>query len=184
MLAEDHSLEAVLAALRFGVDYTFTIQVRQLKVTVRVLSIVERVAIANDVTAEMAKKPVGEQNGLTEATLLTIRTLERATTDSPEDTREPRMPAAILTKFSADELQALYRAYSDACDKLDPSMETLSVEKIEEMIAAAKKNPSAMIEWPRPHLEIAFRRLLSNADAPGDNTSGGSSTSVPTAAMP
>ncbi len=178
MLAEDHTTEGILAALRFGVDYTFTIQVRSLKVTVRVLSIVERVAIANDVSAEMAKKPVGEQNGLTETTLLTIRTMERATTDSPEDTREPRLPAAILTKFSADELLALYRAYNDACDKLDPSMEKLSVDQIEEMIATAKKNPSAMTEWPRPHLEIVFRHLLSNAAAPEDSTSGGSSTSA------
>ncbi len=174
MLADQHSPEAILAALRYGVDYSFTIKIRALTLRARVLSIVERIAILNDVSAEMAKKPAEEQNMATQSSLLAIRILERATTDSPEDTRAPRLPAAISTQLSTDELSALYKAYEDACAKLDPAMETIPLETATALVEAAKKNDTVLTEWPRPHLEAALRFLL-DQDAREVSMSGGSS---------
>lgn len=171
-----HSADEILAALRMGVDYTFTIKVRQLELVVRVLSISERVRIVNEVTAEMSTKKPNEQTVLTESSLLAIRTLELATTPEPDSKVAPTLPAALLNRMSNDEIIALFNAYRDGCDALDPSMETIAEARLMELIEAAKKKDSALTEWPRPYLTAAIHLLLTHGAAPGGNTFGGPST--------
>ncbi len=171
-----HSAEEILAALRMGVDHTFTIKVRQLEIVVRVLSISERVRIVNEVAAEMSTKKPMEQNVLTESSLLAIRTLELATTPEPDSKIAPTLPAALLNRMSNDEIIALYNAYRDGSDSLDPSMETISDEHLLRLVDAAKKKESTLIEWPRPYLVAAIRHLATHDASPMGNTSGGSST--------
>ncbi len=182
MHADEHSTDDILAALRMGVDYTFTIKIRQLELVVRVLSISERVRVVNDVTADMSVKPENERNGLTESSLLAIRTLELATTPEPDSKIAPRLPAALLAKMTNDEVIALYAAYRDGCDLLDPSMETIGEARLMALIEAAKKKDSTLIEWPRPYLTAAIRHLLTRGVPPTANTSGGPSTHSPTGA--
>lgn len=173
MLASDHAASDILNALRMGVDHTFTIKVRQLELQVRALSIRERVAIVNDVTHEMSKKPVTEQNSLVESTLLAMRTLELATTPEPNSKVAPRLPAALMERMTSDELAALYSAYQAACDILDPALEQLSEEQLERLVEESKKNHSALIGLQPAHLAMLVRFLLTPKGAPAVSTSGG-----------
>ncbi len=181
MEAQHHTAEDILRALRFGVEYTFTIKVRQLEVVVRPLSLTERVRITNDVLADMSKLPVEQRTGLAESSLLAIRTIELATTPEPHSKVAPTLPAQLLERFTNDEVAALYKAYQDGLELLDPSMETLTTERLMELVAVAKKNPSVLRELPRPHLESIAVFLLTTATLPEASTSGGSSTTSPTA---
>ncbi len=75
--------------------------------------------------------------------------------------------------MSNDEIIALYNAYRDACDMRDPSMETIQDDRLMELIEAAKKKDSSLIEWPRPYLTAAIHLLLTRDGQPTGNMSGG-----------
>lgn len=173
MNAEQHTAETILAALRFGVDYTFTIKLRDLEVTVRPLSITERVRVVNEITADMSTKKPEDRNSLTESSLLAIRTIELATTPSHDSKRAPLLPAAVLNQFTNEELLAFYKQYCDGCDRLDPSMDTITPERLNALVDAAKKNALVVTELPRPHLEKVALYLLTRIESPEDSTSGG-----------
>ena len=172
MLAQDHEPDDILQALRFGVAHTFTIRVRKLEVAVRALSISERVRIVNEVTAEMTAKPKEHHNSLTESALLAIHTLELASTPDP-DRPQPSLPGHVLQKMTNDELRALYTEYNDACDLIDPAMETITEERLDELVKIAKKNASALTELPRPHLMAVLTFLATAVASLEANTSGG-----------
>lgn len=162
MTPENHSIDDILAALRMGVDYVFTIKLRALEIKVRPLSLVEHVNVVNDVQAEMSKKPSTAQNGLTESSLLAARILELASTDVTGGAS--RLPAAVLERMTNDEVAALHKAYIAGCDILDPSVEQLTVERLEELVEAAKKNDGALAGLPSPHLAMLVRYLLKPAE--------------------
>lgn len=173
MEAQHHTAEQILQALRFGVDYTFTIKVRQLEVVVRPLSLHERVKIVNDVAHEISKLPEGQRTSLAESSLLAIRTLELATTPEPGSKQAPMLPAQLLEKFTNDEVAALHKAYMDGLDLLDPGMEQLTTERLNELVDAAKKNLLELRALPRPHLETLVLSLATIAASREGNTSGG-----------
>lgn len=158
-----HSAEDILRAMRHGVDYTFTIKLRELAVKVRPLSITERIAVVNDVVADLSKKPPEERTAVAEAGYMAMRTLELATTDA-ESKRAPLLPAQLLAKFTNEELLALYREYVDGCEKLDPSIDNITKAQLDEMVATAKKNPYHLKDLPRPHLEKLALCLLTPAE--------------------
>lgn len=172
MEAQHHTEDDILRALRFGVDYTFTIKVRQLEIVVRPLSLTERVRVTNDVLADLSKQPAEQRTALAESSLLAIRTIELATTPEPNSKAAPTLPAQLLERFTNDEVAAVYKAYMDGLEILDPSMETLTSERLKELVEAAKKNPSALRELARPHLETLAVFLLTDT-SPVGNTSGG-----------
>lgn len=173
MLAQDHNGQAILDALRLGVDHVFTIRVRALELQVRTLSIHERVKIINDVTAEIAQKPLPEQNSLTESALLAARTLELATTPEPDSKVAPRLPAQLTARMTNDEVAAIMKAYQGGCDILDPAVEELSSEKLLELVDEAKKNPSALIGLQPSHLAMLVRFLLPRDEQREGSTPGG-----------
>lgn len=173
MLAEDHTPEDILGALRMGVDHTFTIKVRTLQFAARALSVHERIRIVNDVAADMSVKKPSEQNGLTESCLFAIRTLELATTPEPNSKIAPRLPAALLERMTNDELSALYNAYQAACDILDPAVEELKEDQLHALVEEAKKNHSALIGLQPAHLAMLVRFLLTKEERREVSTSGG-----------
>jgi len=164
--AQHHTADDILRALRMGVDYNFTIKIRTLEVVVRPLAISERVAIVNDVQADVSALPEQHRTGLAESTLLAIRTLEAATTPDPANgsKQAPMLPAALLQRFTSDELHTAFKAYNDGLELLDPGMETLKQEQLDALVQAAKKNSSALKELPRPHLESLARYLLTRGE--------------------
>jgi len=162
MTPENHTIDDILAALRMGIDYVFTIKLRALEVKVRPLSLVEHVNVVNDVQAEMSKKPSTSQNSLTESSLLAARILELASTD-PLPGAQPRLPAALLERMTNDEVASLHKAYIAGCDILDPSVEELTEDRLMELVEAAKKNDGALAGLPSPHLAMLVRFLIKRA---------------------
>ncbi len=173
MEAEQHTAEEILRALRFGVDYTFTVKVRHLEVVVRPLSITERVKVVNDVSSDISKLPPEQRTGLTESSLLAIRMIELATTPEPDSRQAPMLPAALLERFTSDELAAMHKAYMDGLALLDPSLETLPKAQLDELVEAAKKKALDLKELPRPHLESITQHLATLVASLSDNTPGG-----------
>lgn len=164
MQAEDHSIDDVLTAMRFGVDYYFTVKVRGLELRMRPLSIHEQVGVTNEAAEEMSLKTKTSQNAMTEASLLAIRTLERASSPGPDSKVLGRLQAHTLQQMTNDELMALYRAYSEGCDKLNPAMETITPEQLDALVESVKKNHTALKDLPQPRLaQLAAYLLTLNA---------------------
>lgn len=173
MEATQHTADDILNALRMGVDYSFTIRVRNLQVRVRPLSLSEHVAIVNDVTAEMSTKGRTEQNSLTESALLAMRMLEAATTPEPGSRQAPALTAAVMQMMTNDEVIALHRRYIAGCDILDPQVESLTEQQLTDLVEAAKKNDGVLVGLPPPHLVMLVRFLLTPGEQRAGNTSGG-----------
>lgn len=164
MTADQLSADDILNAMRMGVDYSFTIKVRGFVMKVRPLSLTEHVNVVNDVTSEMSTKPKNAQNSLTESALLAARMLELASTPEPDSKVAPSLPAAVLGRMTNDEVIALHKGYIAGCDILDPSVEQLTQERMDELIEAAKKNDGALAGLPSPHLAMLVRYLLKPAE--------------------
>lgn len=166
----------LLTAMRFGVDYSFTIKVRHLELRVRPLAVVERISIVNDSREQVSKMPPHQQTELAYLSILAMRTLELATTPEPHSQVKPRVTVAVLERMTNDEVQAFYKAYIDGCDRVDPALETLTDAKLGELVKVAKKNDFDWMALPRPHLEQMARYLLTRDESLSDSTLGGSST--------
>lgn len=155
---------SLLEALRMGVEYTFTIRLRGLAVPMRPLSITERVRVINDVAHELSMKRAEEQTNITQSSLLAIRMLEMGSTDA--NAKSPKLTAHVLSQMTNDEVIALYNAYIEGCEKLDPALETISEEELLKLIDHAKKNDSALTGFSRPQLESVARHFLRTAEQP------------------
>ena len=166
----------LLTAMRFGVDYTFTVKVRNLELKVRPLSVVERIEVVNDTREQVSQMKEHARTELVYLSILAMRTLEMATTPEPRSQVKPRITVAVLERMTNDEVTALYQAYIDGCDRVDPSVETLSDTRLGELVNAAKKKAYNWTELPRPHLEQLARYLLTRDESPEASTLGGSST--------
>ena len=162
---------AILDALRMGVEYSFSVTVRGLTIPFRPLSITEEVNVRNEVLAEMAMLKPHEQHALSEASRLSIKTLELASTKEPGK-EAPRLTGYTLSKMTSDELRAVYNAYGDACDRLNPRIEKMSQEQIKALIDEAKKNASTLTQLPASLLEQMVRTLIADT-SPQANMSGG-----------
>ena len=135
-------------------------KVRALELKFRPLSLQEQVELTNEVAEEVSMKPKAAQNSMTEASLMAIRTLERASAEAPPSKVLGRLTAAVLSKMTNDEVMALFRAYNEGCDKLNPTMEMITPEQIDALVEAAKKNDSVLKDLPQPRLVQLARFLL------------------------
>lgn len=151
---KDHEI----SAMREGVEYRLPIVVRNFKMMVRPLSIDETVQVAADVTEEMNKMPEKGRNRLTEETLLAKFTIEKASTSSPE-TNDPKITAAVLGNMTPDELHAIFKQYVWVCDRVNPVLESMSPEKLQEIVDLLKKNSLQVTElstWDMAQLVLFF----------------------------
>lgn len=166
----------MLTAMRFGVDYSFTIKVRNLVLQVRPLAVVERISVVNASREQVSKMKPHEQTELVYLSIVAMRTIELATTPEPHSQAKPRITVAVLERMTNDEVTTLYKAYQDGCDRVDPALETLSDERLAELVKAAKKNGFEWETLPRQHLEQLARYLLTADESREGSTLGGPST--------
>jgi hypothetical protein len=66
----------------------------------------------------------------------------------------------VLQSLTPDELHYLFKEYCAGADKLNPSLEKMPLERLQELVALAKKNPSALIELSFSELVNLSRHLL------------------------
>lgn len=129
-----------IEAMRWGTDYHFEVKIRDFSITLRPLSIKETIDVTNRVIQRVNSEPLNAQNPLFEQTIMAHETLVLAST-SDYGTNDPKITAYVLERFTADELNAIFKQYVAGCDKVNPSLERMSAEEIESLVDGIKKNP-------------------------------------------
>lgn len=157
-------------AMRLGVDYSFVIKIRAFQLRVRPLSISENVQIAGEVAERLTDIPESLRNTLTQHTILAKETIKVAST-SDVGANDPRITDYILDRMTADEVHSLFKQYVAACDRVNPSLERMKPEDLDNLIAALKKNArdqealdSQLIELSHLQLHSLVASLLPKGD--------------------
>jgi hypothetical protein len=135
----------ILEAMRFGTQARFPVRIRKFEVALRPLTIAEMVSVTAEAAEDIRKQPENSQTAATEHVIFSVKMLEKASTSSPQK-NDPKLTGAVLQCLTPDELAYLFKEYTAGLDKLNPSLEKLSLDKINELVALAKKNPSLLIE--------------------------------------
>lgn len=161
MTPDEHTPDDILAALRMGVDYTFTIKVRSLELAVRPLAVSEVVRLTADAREQLSKLPPEGQTEMIWNVLLAKGYLRYATKPDVGSKVEPRLTDYVLDRMTNDELSALFRAYLDGVELLNPAVETIGEQQLAELVEAAKKNSvSQLTAWSRWRLATVLSKLI------------------------
>jgi hypothetical protein len=149
----------ILDQMRMGTQARFTIKMRKFEISLRPLTVFEFVSITGEVNEELSRRPEIARNAITEHVIFSIKMLEKASTSSAAK-NDPKLTAAVLQDLSPDELAFLFKEYNAAVDRVNPSMETISLERINELLELAKKNDATLIELSFSELVNVCRHLL------------------------
>lgn len=133
-----------IEAMRDGIDHRFPISCRKLKFTVRPLSAMEIIQVAQEVADEMLEMPEQHRLGVTESLKMATKTLEKASTPDPE-THVPTITVHILSKCTADEINHFHKQYTAVCDKVNPSLEEMPADVVAQMAEEVKKSPNVRL---------------------------------------
>lgn len=133
-----------LDAMRLGVNYRFVLRMRGFSLDARPLTIDETIVMTADVIAELQRLPTHAQNSQYEASLVAKKTLVLASTSEPGK-NDPKITELVLGRMTAEEIQFLYKQYTDGCESVSPAIENISREKLDEMVEQVKKNPSSTL---------------------------------------
>jgi hypothetical protein len=146
-------------AMRVGVDYYFNIKIKEFSLRVRPLSIVEQMQVAATVVQKFQALPVNHQNRLSENMLKAKETLIIAST-SDVGSNDPQITEYILDRMTDTELSFMWKQYMEACDRVNPELEKMSVEEIEKIVLDLKKKERQLIELSFMELINLCRHLI------------------------
>jgi hypothetical protein len=149
----------ILDQMRMGIQARFTIKMRKFEISLRPLTVFEFVSITGEVNEELSRRPEIARNAITEHVIFSIKMLEKASTSSAAK-NDPKLTAAVLQDLSPDELAFLFKEYNAGVDRINPSMETIPMERINELVELAKKNDAILIELSFSELVNVCRHLL------------------------
>jgi hypothetical protein len=153
--------------MRMGVEYSFTIAVGGYEVVARPLSVAETLRINSDVAERLSMMRPEQRTSLAESVLLAKATLIQASA-SADGKVLGRLTEPILSRMTTQELDFLFKAYVDACEKLNPSLERMSTEDIVKLTDHLKKNTaeaeSILTALSRRHLVQLALSLLTPPD--------------------
>lgn len=161
--SQETTAKELLNALRLGIANTFNISLRGVSITVRPLSISETISTMNRARADFSKRPAEEQSELALSYLLAAYQLELASTASDAPNAKPVLSTYVLNRLTNDEIAALHRAYLEGCDKFDPSIETITQERLYELIEQVKKKELQPTKLSRSVLEKMVLHFCSEA---------------------
>ena len=127
-----------LEAMRMGVDYSYPARVRGLTIMLRPLTIAEYLEMAHTIVLEMSKMPEHMRTAVMEDTIKAKETIKRASQTSSTK-YDPQIFDATLNNMTSDELLAFYKQYLECMDKVNPMLELLPPEEMENLVASLKK---------------------------------------------
>lgn len=159
---------AVLAAMRLGVDYVFEIKCRDFVVPVRPLSVSETLQVASEVARDFSTLKNELKTNVHEAYLIALFTLQRASRIPFDSKIEGPLSKGTIDRFTVAELLALFEQYRDGCERVNPAIEELPAERLKELAEFVKKNGSIPTSLSRTHLERLALFFMTNADSPTD----------------
>lgn len=157
-----------LEKMRQGINTRFPVIVRGMSVTLRPLSIMEEDQIESEVYAALMAFPEGNRTRTKETRLLATKSIQLAST-SDVGQSDMKITEYELNRCTTDELQYIWKQYLIGMDKINPSIESIEVEKLNSLAEELKKNPSALIEQSSSLILNLVRHLLTREEQPKDN---------------
>lgn len=151
-------MDDILTAMRLGTRARFLVKIRSYEISLRPLTVAETLQLASEVAQEVSQKPEHLRNALTEHVVFSLKTLALAST-SDVDRNDPKITEFVLQRLTPDELAHLFKEYCAGVDRVNPSLEELSIDRLRELVAMAKKNHSAPIGWSFLELVSVCRYL-------------------------
>lgn len=161
-----HTGLELLDQMRMGVEYSKLISVRQAKVRLRPLSIAEHQEVTSAVADFLLSAPEKDKHRITEEVLFAQKTLILASTSEP-GSNDPKLTELLVQKMTVGEVMKLFKEYNRFVEQVDPSIDEISKEKLEEMVAALKKSPSQLAELSGSELMDICRYLLATHSIEG-----------------
>lgn len=149
----------ILEMMRHGTQARFPVRLRNFEIWLRPLTISETIQVASEVSEDLNSRPQIARTALHEHVIFATKTLALASTTKP-GSKDPKLTIAVLQDCTPDELSYLFKSYTGACDKVNPSLEEISVDRLNELVAIAKKNPIALTECSFSELVSICRCLL------------------------
>ena len=128
-----------ISAMRMGVDYSFTIELRKFSLRVRPLAISETVKVVSAVSEALSAVPQNMRTILAENLLIAKETIKLAST-SDVGSSDVRITDYVMDRMTPEELQTLFKEYVANCDRVNPSLDLMTPAKLEELISTVKKN--------------------------------------------
>jgi hypothetical protein len=130
--------------MRAGTDYRFKLKLRGLEITFRPLSVIETVTVEADAREQLSKMKSHQQTDLIHSLLFAQKTIQQASTSEPGK-MDFQISEAILEKCTPDEVMYLFNEYAKVVERVNPSVEKMSVEELKALVESTKKNPSTTI---------------------------------------
>lgn len=130
----------ILTALRLGTAFRFAVTIKGLTVPLRPLSMDEEVSVMHDVHQMLNQNPLLKQDDFYQSTLKAKLTLELASTSRPGE-KDFKLTAKELGAWTGDEVQKLFKEYVAIRDKVNPDIEEMTAEQINNVIDLLKKSP-------------------------------------------
>ena len=128
-----------LEMMRAGVDLRFPIRLNKFEALFRPLSNLELTIIATDTANQLRKQPELGNSRMAESVLYAIKMLSRATTPSPHKLDQVVLTEAILQELTPDELSYLNKEYQAVIERVNPALQELDSNEIENIIERLKK---------------------------------------------
>lgn len=157
-----------LQAMRLGINYRHPIVIRGFTLQVRPLTHMEQVETTQEVSAVMMDLPESARNRITEHSILCKKILVKAST-SDVDANDPQITEMVLDRMTNEELQFLFKQYVSITDKCNPSLDAISINEVNELVADLKKNPTQLTELTFLQSVNIVRYLLTNDGRHQDN---------------
>lgn len=135
--------ENPLDAMRRGVEYRFPVKVRRKVIMMRPLSIDEHAKITAETVEQLAMLPSTQKTSMKEHLIYTAALIERASTSDTQG-KDPRLTEMLVNEMTPEEVQHIYQQWLDGCKLCDPALEHLTKDRVEDLVAGIKKNPSTL----------------------------------------
>lgn len=167
-----------LELMRHGVSYKFPVRLREFEITFRPLTELETTQISDQAQDTLLKMKKEHQTDIKYSAIFANKTIELASTSAPGRS-DFQISELELTHCTPDEVMFLFDEYNKCVDRVNPSLEKMSKEALNELIEQAKKNASITTMLSFWQLENLCRAFI-EMNVQADNSSGGSSTPSPT----
>jgi len=145
--------------MRFGVDYKFKLRLRNFEITFRPLSSLETINIESDSRQHLLQMKEHQRTDIVYSLLFAQKTIQQASTSEPGKS-DYQITELVLSKCTPDEVMYLFNEYNKCVDKVNPSVEKLSTEELNELVDKAKKNLLIMTELSFWQMENLCRALI------------------------
>lgn len=165
-----------LELMRHGVDYKFPLKCRSLSFKARPLTNLEIVMVNVAVATRLDDMEEKFRLEVTRSLLLAQEMLRAASSSDVGATDSP-LTDYILERMTPDETQFLYKQYLAGAERVNPMLEMLPIETLNQMVEAVKKSPekervSTLIELSFSDLVGISELLLSREELQAANSSG------------